>query len=106
METTEVGTNRVPRTKPSHRRNTLKLGLITRLSRAEGQIRGIRRMIEEEAYCIDVLQQVAAVRRALDRLALLLLRDHLETCVSDAILAKRPEEKIRELIETVDRYLA
>lgn len=84
----------------------LKLDLIARLSRAEGQIRGIKRMIGDDAYCIEVLQQVSAVRRALDKLALALVRDHLETCVSDAMAAKRPGDKVRELIQALDRFLA
>jgi DNA-binding FrmR family transcriptional regulator len=84
----------------------LKLDLLARLSRAEGQIRGIKRMIADEAYCIELLQQISAVRRALDRLALALVRDHLETCVSDAMAAKRPGDKVRELIQALDRFLA
>jgi DNA-binding FrmR family transcriptional regulator len=63
-------------------------------------------MIDDDAYCIDVLQQVSAVRRALDKLALILLRDHLETCVTDAIAERKPEEKINELIGAIDRFLA
>lgn len=85
---------------------SLKREAETRLSRAEGQLRGIKRMVTDDAYCIDILQQLSAVRRALDRTALLLLRNHLETCVSDAIAARQPEDKIREVIETVDRFLA
>jgi CsoR family transcriptional regulator, copper-sensing transcriptional repressor len=94
------------RTKDRPRGAQLKLALGARLSRAEGQIRGIRRMVAEDAYCIDVLQQISAVRRALDRFALVLVRDHLETCVSDAIVARRPTDKIRELVATLDRFLA
>ena len=63
-------------------------------------------MIGEGAYCIEVLQQVSAARRALDRIALILIRDHLETCVSDAMAECKPGDKIRELIETLDRFLA
>lgn len=84
----------------------LKLDLSARLSRAEGQLRGIKKMIAEDAYCIDVLQQLSAARRALDKLALALVRDHLETCVTDAMMARRPEDKVRELIQALDRFLA
>lgn len=94
------------RIKAHPRPESLKRETETRLSRAEGQLRGIKRMVADEAYCIDVLQQLSAVRRALDRTALLLLRNHLETCVSDAIAARQPEDKIREVIETIDRFLA
>jgi DNA-binding FrmR family transcriptional regulator len=94
------------RMKQHRRPASLKRDLVTRLGRAEGQIRGIKKMIGDDAYCIDVLQQVSAVRRALDRLALALVRDHLETCVSDAMVAKHPGDKIRELVGTLDRFLA
>ncbi len=94
------------RRKASARHDSLNADLLTRLNRAEGQLRGLQRMIGEGAYCIDVLQQVSAVRRALDRLALILIRDHLETCVSDAMAARKPGDKVRELIDTLDRFLA
>src|SRR5262249_40488415 len=92
--------NSTPRPDP------LKTDLIARLSRAEGQLRGIQRMIDQGVYCIDVLQQVSAVRRALDRLALILLRDHLATCVTAAVHRDKPEDKINELIGAIDRFLA
>jgi len=93
--------------KKSHPRpDALKRDLTARLERAEGQLRGIARMVGENAYCIDVLQQISAARRALDRLALLLVRDHLESCVSDAILRRDSQAKIKELVETLDRFLA
>ena len=100
------GANGHHRKKRHPRSATLKLDLEARLSRAEGQIRGIKKMVAEDAYCIDVLQQISAVRRALDKLALSLVRDHLETCVSDAMVSKRPGDKIRELVEALDRFLA
>ncbi len=91
----------------SHRRpERLALDLAARLERAEGQLRGIKRMLGENAYCIDVLQQVSAVRRALDRLALLIVRDHLESCVSDALMHRDAHAKIKELVATLDRFLA
>ena len=57
---------------------------LVRLRRIEGQVRGIQRMVEEDAYCIDVLTQVSAVTRALQGVALGLLDDHLHHCVADA----------------------
>jgi DNA-binding FrmR family transcriptional regulator len=98
--------SRRPRHKPSPRAAQLRNDLIARLGRAEGQLRGISRMIAADSYCIDVLQQLSAVRRALDKTALLLLRDHLETCVTDAISARNSTGKIDELIEALDRFLA
>ena len=58
--------------------------LLKRLRRAEGQVRGIHRMIEDDAYCIDVITQVSAATKALERVALALLDDHLAHCVAQA----------------------
>ncbi|WP_108718100.1 metal-sensitive transcriptional regulator [Miniimonas sp. S16] len=58
-----------------------------RLHRIEGQVRGIERMVEQDAYCIDVLTQVAAASRALQSVALLLLDDHLHHCLTEAAQA-------------------
>nr|MDQ6922497.1 metal-sensitive transcriptional regulator [Candidatus Dormibacteraeota bacterium] len=55
----------------------------SRLSRIEGQVRGLRKMVDEDRYCIDVLTQVSAVQSALESVALLLLRDHTEHCVAE-----------------------
>ncbi|MGH7934934.1 MAG: metal-sensitive transcriptional regulator [Candidatus Binataceae bacterium] len=96
----------VPRHKHQPRTRDLERDLATRLNRAEGQLRGVRKMIGEGAYCIDVLQQLSAARRALDKIALLLLRDHLETCVTDAIEQRDATGKVNELIEMLDRFLA
>ena len=61
-----------------------KNDLLKRLRRAEGQVRGIHRMIEEDEYCIDVITQVSAATKALERVALALLDDHLGHCVAEA----------------------
>ncbi|WP_449278277.1 metal-sensitive transcriptional regulator [Leucobacter sp. GX24907] len=58
--------------------------LLKRLRRAEGQVRGVHRMVEEEQYCIDILTQVSAATKALERVALQLLDDHLGHCVAAA----------------------
>ena len=97
---------RVVRRKSVPRHHALDEDLRARLNRAEGQLRGVQRMLGERAYCIDVLQQLSAVRRALDRIALTLIRDHLETCVTDAMAERMAGGKVRELIETLDRFLA
>ena len=60
---------------------------LRRLRRVEGQVRGVQRMIEEDAYCIDILTQVSAVTRALEAVALSLLDEHLRHCVADAVTA-------------------
>lgn len=78
-----------------------------RIRRIAGQVAGIERMIDEDRYCVDVLLQVAAVRAALDGLGKLLLKGHVETCVSDAIASGRRkdrEEKIDELLEVFSKF--
>src|SRR5215467_3986478 len=74
-----------------------------RLKRIEGQVRGLQKMVDEDRYCIDVLTQVSAAKAALDAVALLLLQDHTEHCVVDAIQAGDGTQKIRELNEAVER---
>ena len=77
----------------------------TRLRRIEGQIRGVQKMVDEDRYCIDVLTQVGAMKAALDAVALLLLQDHTEHCVVEAIQAGDGSQKVRELNETVERLV-
>lgn len=62
-----------------------KAGYLQRLRRVEGQVRGVARMIEEDTYCIDVLTQISAATKALQAVALMLLDEHLNHCVSDAV---------------------
>jgi DNA-binding FrmR family transcriptional regulator len=76
-----------------------------RLRRIEGQIRGVQKMVDEDRYCIDVLTQVGAVKAALDAVALLLLQDHTEHCVVEAIQAGDGSKKVRELNEAVERLV-
>jgi DNA-binding FrmR family transcriptional regulator len=76
-----------------------------RLSRIEGQVRGLRKMVDEDRYCIDVLTQVSAVQSALESVALLLLRDHTEHCVAEAIRSGEGRDKVRELSEAVERLV-
>jgi DNA-binding FrmR family transcriptional regulator len=76
-----------------------------RLSRIEGQVRGLRKMVDEDRYCIDVLTQVSAVQSALQGVALLLLRNHTEHCVAEAIRSGESSDKVRELSEAVERLV-
>ena len=71
--------------------------LQNRLRRVEGQVRGIERMVEEDAYCIDVLTQISAVKSGLDRVAMLLLEDHLGHCVTGAVERAKVSESSDEL---------
>ena len=80
--------------------------LLNRLSRIEGQVRGVARMVEEDRYCIDVLTQLRAVRAALSRVESELLKGHLNHCIESAIVSGDQAEqrlKASELIELLDR---
>ena len=84
-----------------------KEALVRRLHRIEGQVRGIERMIEEDRYCIDVLTQISAVTTALESLAFVVLDDHVNHCVADALASgdqAAAEEKSKELLEAVHRF--
>ena len=77
-----------------------------RLRRIEGQVRGLQRMVEEEAYCVEVLTQIASIVSASEKVALILLEDHIEHCVKGAIAdGERAEDKVAELSAAVERFL-
>ena len=78
---------------------------LKRLRKIEGQIQGLQRMLEQRRYCIDVLQQVTAARRALDEVALQVMQGHINACVSDAIRHKDGAEKIDELMQAIHRFV-
>lgn len=80
--------------------------LLNRLARIEGQVRGIARMVEQDEYCNDILTQISAVTRALDRVALEVLDGHVHGCVREAMVAggKEAEAKTNELLEAVERF--
>jgi DNA-binding FrmR family transcriptional regulator len=83
-----------------------KAKLLNRLSRIEGQVRGVARMVGEDRYCIDILTQLQAARAALSRVETELLKDHLGHCVEAAITGGDPVEqrqKVGELIQLLDR---
>lgn len=80
--------------------------LQNRLKRIEGQVRGLQRMVDEEAYCIDVLTQISSSVSALEKVGTILLQDHVEHCVRRSIEdGDNPDEKIRELTAAVERFL-
>ena len=78
--------------------------LLNRLSRIEGQVRGIKRMVEEDAYCTDILIQVSAVNAALNSFNKVLLPNHIRTCVAEDIRAGK-EETIDELVATLQKLM-
>ena len=85
---------------------TQQQGLVTRLNRIEGQVRGIRRMVQEPRRCVEILQQLAAAEAAMNRISLAVIRFHVERCVPDGA-QQGDEERSRqlaELIEIFDRY--
>ena len=91
-EPASPGRRPAPTPDPSHFRHSYskdKTQLVRRLSRMEGQVRGIARMIEREEYCVDILQQTAALRAAVDALSILVLEDHVQGCVRTAAEARR-----------------
>ena len=79
--------------------------LLTRLRKVEGQVRGIAKMIEQDKYCVDILNQIAAVNAALDRVGVRLLSDHIRGCVADAVSAEDKAEKVDELVGVVERFM-
>ncbi|MGE5507314.1 MAG: metal-sensitive transcriptional regulator [Chitinophagales bacterium] len=85
-------------------RTVTKEELLRRLARIEGQVRGVQRLVENDAYCVDVLVQISAVRAALKAVGLSILDRHMRTCVSSAIRAERAEESINELISVIKRF--
>jgi CsoR family transcriptional regulator, copper-sensing transcriptional repressor len=77
-----------------------------RLKRIEGQVRGVQRMVDEEAYCVDVLTQISSVVSAIEKVGALLLKDHVEHCVRESIeKGEGADEKIEELTSAVERFL-
>jgi CsoR family transcriptional regulator, copper-sensing transcriptional repressor len=82
-----------------------KQKILTRLRRVEGQVRGIQKMVEDDRYCIDVLTQVNATSAALESVALLLLADHTQHCVAEAIRSGGGGKQVRELNEAVKRLV-
>ena len=83
-----------------------KQTLINRLKSIEGHVRGIERMVEEDAYCMDILKQVKAVQQALERVSALTLENHLNTCVTTAIRSEDEAEKTRVVTEIMDVFKA
>ena len=79
--------------------------LIRRLSRVEGQVRGIARMIERDEYCVDILQQTAALRAAVDAISVLILEDHVQGCVRSAAERGEADKYVAEVIDVVRRTL-
>ena len=78
--------------------------LINRLSRIEGQIRGIKGMVERDAYCIDILNQASAASSALSSFCKVILSSHIRTCVTEDV-REGHEEKVDELVKTLQKMM-
>jgi DNA-binding FrmR family transcriptional regulator len=78
--------------------------LVDRLKSIEGHVGGVRRMVEQDRYCVDIMRQVQAVQRALERVNSLLLEGHLQTCVTQAIRGENPAERERVIGELMEVF--
>jgi DNA-binding FrmR family transcriptional regulator len=78
--------------------------ILARLRSVAGHVRGVERMVEDNAYCVDIMKQVLAVQRALDRINAMLLEDHLEHCATTAIRSSDPNERERTIAELLEVF--
>lgn len=83
-----------------------KTKLANRLRRVSGQVNAVQRMIDDDAYCVDILMQLSAAVGALKKVSTIVLENHVKTCVRDAVEAggQKQEEKLQELIELFQKY--
>lgn len=88
-------------TQNGYRYQAEQQALVNRLRRIEGQVRGIQRMIAEDRYCVDILQQMAAITAGLQEVSLIVLQSHIEGCVSEAIRSGEEDELIEELMNAI-----
>jgi DNA-binding FrmR family transcriptional regulator len=101
-ETITALQNELKRERPDEFREAL----LNRLRSIAGHVNGVARMIEDDKYCIDVIHQIDAVKKALDRVSLLLLDDHMHHCVTDALRSGDPDEGDRVLEELREVFTA
>lgn len=80
--------------------------IIRRLKTAEGHLRGVQRMVKEDAYCIDIIRQIQAIQSALNKISTLILDQHLNSCLITAVQGEDPSERERVLHEIVDVFEA
>lgn len=88
----------------SHGSPDVRAKVSARLRSIEGHVRGVTRMVDEGAYCIDLIKQTLAIQRAIDKVNALLLEDHLEHCAATAIAAADPAERRRTITELLDVF--
>lgn len=78
--------------------------VLRRLSRIEGQVRGLARMVEEDKYCVDIMIQVAAAKSALNKVGLIVMEGHAHGCLAEAIRRGESEKAVDELMEVIRQY--
>ena len=106
MEATQQGKQATPETVHGYIKAKDKEKIQNRLRRIEGQVRGVQRMVDEEAYCVDVLTQISSIVSAMEKVGAILLKDHVEHCVKESIeKGEGADEKIEELTAAVERFL-
>ncbi len=82
-----------------------KQDIVIRLKRMEGQLKGIRKMVENDEYCVDVLNQLSSIIAATQRVTTIIMKDHIKGCVRDALTRnENSEEKINELVSVVEKF--
>jgi DNA-binding FrmR family transcriptional regulator len=79
--------------------------LLARLSKIEGQVRGVQRMVREDRYCVDILVQLAAIKAAVDRVGLSLLESHMRGCVARAMQSGDGAEAVGELMDVIRQFI-
>ncbi len=82
-----------------------KASLLARMKKIEGQARGIGQMIDDDRYCIDIIQQITALSSAADEVSLIILQGHIEGCVTDAIRQQHGEGHMNELMRTIRKAM-
>jgi DNA-binding FrmR family transcriptional regulator len=91
--------------KPTYGYSDHKSAVLKRLSRAEGQVRGVAKMVESDKYCIDILTQITAAKAALDKVAVELVRDHASHCMLHAASDTEKQAKADELATAIERMI-
>jgi DNA-binding FrmR family transcriptional regulator len=106
MKSTQKNEQTTPETVHGYIKAKDKEKIQNRLRRIEGQVRGVQRMVDEEAYCVDILTQIGSVVSALEKVGTILLKDHVEHCFRESIeKGEGADEKIEELTNAVERFL-
>jgi len=82
-----------------------KREILVRLRKLEGQLKGIQRMVEGEKYCVDVLNQISAVVAAAQKVAAIILKDHIQGCIRDALIRdEHSDDHVNELLAVIERF--